>query len=61
MDENSDVHKKAEQLGTEYVVLGYKNVQTNVTELNGSQFALVACENGTQVTITPSTANSSKA
>ena len=41
-------------LGGEYVVLGYGNVQNDVTALNGSQFALVASENGTQVTITPS-------
>ena len=41
-------------LGGEYAVLGYGNVQNDVTALNGSQFALVASENGTQVTITPS-------
>jgi uncharacterized repeat protein (TIGR01451 family) len=40
-------------LGVQYVVLGYQNVQDTVTALNGSQFALVACENNTQVTITP--------
>lgn len=36
-------------LGTDYINLGYKN--SNI--VNGTQFALVAAENGTTVTITP--------
>ena len=36
-------------LGTEYIALGYRN--SNV--VNGSQFALVAAQNATTVTITP--------
>ncbi|MCY7422715.1 MAG: hypothetical protein LH478_13350 [Chitinophagaceae bacterium] len=36
-------------LGTEYIVLGYKN--SNV--INGTEFAIVASQNTTQVTITP--------
>jgi hypothetical protein len=37
-------------LGTEYITLGYKNVNV----LNGTQFAIVGVTNGTTVTITPS-------
>lgn len=40
-------------LGTEYIVLGAPNVFTDVPELNGTQFAIVATEDGTAVTITP--------
>ncbi len=36
-------------LGTEYISLGYKNVGI----VNGTEFALVATQDGTQVTITP--------
>ncbi len=36
-------------LGTEYIALGYKN--SNI--INGTQFALVAAQNATTVTITP--------
>ena len=36
-------------LGTEYINLGYKNVDI----LNGSQFSIVASQNATTVTITP--------
>gem|GEM_PF-2227181 len=36
-------------LGTDYVTLGYKNVNI----INGTQFALVATENNTSVTIVP--------
>ncbi len=43
-------------LGTEYIVLAWRNVQSNAPPLNGTQFALVACESNTSVTITPSVA-----
>ncbi len=45
---------QTEALGNEYVVQSYSNVYTDVPELNGSQFALVATENDTTVTIVPS-------
>jgi autotransporter-associated beta strand protein len=41
-------------LGTLYMVLGYRNVFTGVPELNGTEFALVACQDNTTVTIVPS-------
>jgi len=41
-------------LGTEYVVLGYGNTHVGVPPLNGTQFAIVACESNTLVRITPS-------
>jgi len=41
-------------LGTEYIVLGWGNVHTNVPPLNGSQFAITACESNTTVIVTPS-------
>jgi hypothetical protein len=41
-------------LGTEYLVLGWRNVHSNAPPLNGTQFAVVACESNTTVTITPS-------
>ena len=47
--------------GREYIVLGYQNVQENAPELNGTQFAVVAGENKTLVTITPSVATGSYA
>jgi uncharacterized repeat protein (TIGR01451 family) len=40
--------------GTEYVVQAWGNVQSVIPELDGSEFALVACEDNTAVTITPS-------
>lgn len=43
-----------EALGTRHVVLAYANVHANVPELDGSQFALVATEPDTQVTVIPS-------
>ena len=43
-------------LGTEYIVQGYANVLTGAPELAGTQFALVACDLNTTVTITPSVA-----
>ncbi len=43
-----------ESLGIRHVVLAYANVHANVPELEGSQFALVATEPDTQVTIIPS-------
>lgn len=42
-------------LGTEYVVMTYKNVQSSLPILQGSQFAVVAPYNNTTVTITPKT------
>jgi hypothetical protein len=44
----------ADVLGKEYIVLGWPNVHSGVSELNGSQFAIVASEDETIVTITPS-------
>jgi hypothetical protein len=43
-----------EVLGTEHYVLAYRNVHAAVPELNGSQFAIVASETNTTVTIMPS-------
>ncbi len=43
-----------EALGTEYVVAAFGNVHPAVPELNGTQFAIVATENSTTVTIIPS-------
>ena len=40
-------------LGTEYFVMTWKNVHENAPPLNGSQFAIVAAESNTWVTITP--------
>ena len=42
-----------ETLGTAYYVLGWGNTLSGVPELNGSQFAIVATEGATTVTITP--------
>ena len=42
-----------EALGTVYYVLGWGNTLSGVPELNGSQFAIVATEAATTVTITP--------
>ncbi len=42
-------------LGTLYMVLGYKNVSVGAPELNGSEFAIVAGQDNTDVTIVPST------
>ena len=39
-------------LGTDYIVMTYGNLHTGVPELNGTQFALVACADDTKVTIT---------
>ena len=44
-----------EALGTDYVVAGFGNVHSGVPELNGTQFALVASQTNTTVTIIPST------
>ena len=41
-------------LGISYMVMAYKNVFVGVPDLNGTQFAIVATENGTMATITPS-------
>ncbi len=41
-------------LGTEYVIGSYGNVHGGVPELNGTQFAIVATQTNTTVTITPS-------
>lgn len=43
-------------LGTEYLVSTYRNVFNGIPILNGTQFAIVAVANGTQVTITPASA-----
>ena len=40
-------------LGTEYMVLAYRNVHSEVPEISGTQFAIVAPENNTIITITP--------
>jgi hypothetical protein len=52
-------------LGTEYIVLGYKNTSAtrsdgSIAEVVGSQFVIVAPQNGTQVTITPSVTTGSR-
>lgn len=41
-------------LGTEYLVMAYQNVHQNIPLLHGTQLAVVAVVNGTEVTITPS-------
>ena len=41
-------------LGTEYLVQAYRNVNAGKPRLNGSQFAIVATESNTVVTIKPS-------
>ena len=41
-------------LGTEYLTLGWRNTISGVPDLNGSQFAIVATADATQVTVTPS-------
>lgn len=43
-----------EVLGTAYLVQSYPNVLHGVPELNGSQFAIVATQDGTKISITPS-------
>jgi hypothetical protein len=43
-----------EALGMEYFVLGWGNEQPGVPELDGSQFAIVATEDGTMIQVTPS-------
>jgi hypothetical protein len=48
-------------IGTAYVVQGYGNVHTGVPPLNGSQFALVATESNTVVTIIPSVTTGARA
>jgi len=40
-------------LGTEYLVSAFRNVFDGIPLLNGSQFAIVAVANGTEVTVTP--------
>lgn len=40
-------------LGTEYLVGSFANVQTGAADLNGTQFAIVATADNTQVRITP--------
>jgi IgGFc binding protein len=41
-------------IGMEYIVQSFDNLHTGVPPLNGTQFALVASESNTVVTITPS-------
>jgi hypothetical protein len=41
-------------LGREYLVVGYPNVHDGVSALNGTQFAVVATEDETEVTVVPS-------
>lgn len=41
-------------LGKRYIVQSYDNVHSGIPSLNGTQFALVACESNTIVTIVPS-------
>ena len=41
-------------IGKSYLVLSYRNVFTNVPELNGSQFAIVATVDNTTISIIPS-------
>ena len=41
-------------LGRSYLVLAYRNVYPDVPQLNGTQMALVACEDQTVVTLRPS-------
>jgi len=48
-------------LGKEYLVLGYGNVWDGFPILNGSEFAIVAIQDETEVTITPSVATGSRA
>lgn len=43
-----------EVLGTEYYVLAYRDEQLGIPELNGSEFAVVATEAGTTITVIPS-------
>lgn len=43
-------------LGTEYIVSGYRNEFSGVSALNGTQFAVVATEDETLVTVIPSRA-----
>ena len=43
-------------LGTEYLISSYKNVFDGIPVLNGTQFAIVAVANGTDVTIVPNSA-----
>ncbi|MEI6533803.1 MAG: LamG-like jellyroll fold domain-containing protein, partial [Verrucomicrobiaceae bacterium] len=40
-------------LGSEYLVLGYKNTWMGFPDLNGSQFGIVATADATRVTVTP--------
>jgi hypothetical protein len=42
-------------VGNEYIVQGFGNVNSGIPPLNGTQFAIVATESNTVVTITPST------
>ncbi|HSS19125.1 MAG TPA: PKD domain-containing protein [Pyrinomonadaceae bacterium] len=46
----------AEALGTDYIVLGY----ANGTNIQGTHFGMVATQNGTSVTITPSVTTGSR-
>jgi len=48
-------------LGTEYTIQAYKNVLTGIPELNGTQFAVLATEDQTKVTITPAAATATHA
>jgi len=43
-----------EVLAREYIVVGYSNVHTGIPELNGTQFAVVATQPNTTLSITPS-------
>jgi len=43
----------ASALGTEYLVDSFGNTHTGAPDLNGSQFAIAACEDNTRVRITP--------
>ncbi|MBI2926630.1 MAG: HYR domain-containing protein [Verrucomicrobia bacterium] len=55
MDYTTDTYLAlpTECLGTEYLVMSYQNVHDNVPLLNGTQFAVLAISDFTEVTITP--------
>lgn len=48
-------------LGRDYLVQTYGNVHRGIPELNGTQFALVACESNTVVTITTTASTAQRA
>lgn len=55
MDYTTDTYLAlpTECLGTEYLVMSYRNVHDSVPLLNGTQFAVLAVADFTEVTITP--------